>query len=36
LEEGKNQLTMGFSDQMVKAGPEEIKQAFDRMNRTAD
>jgi uncharacterized oxidoreductase len=32
LEEGKNQLTMGFSDNMVKAGPEEIKQAFDRMN----
>lgn len=32
LQQGKIQLTSGFSEAMVKAGPEELKQAFDRMN----
>jgi len=32
LAEGKTTLTHGFSDTMVKAGPEEIKAAFDRLN----
>lgn len=32
LKEGKNELTFGFSELMRNAGPEEIKQAFARMN----
>jgi len=32
LKEGKNALTYGFSEQMIKAGPEDLKQAFARMN----
>jgi uncharacterized oxidoreductase len=32
LKEGKNELTFGFSEAMVKANPEEIKNAFSRMN----
>jgi uncharacterized oxidoreductase len=32
LREGKQELTFGFSAAMVKAGPEEIQQAFSRMN----
>jgi uncharacterized oxidoreductase len=32
LKEGKNELTFGFSEAMVKANPEEIKNAFNRMN----
>lgn len=32
LKEGKTEIAFGFSEQMVKAGPEEIKGAFNRMN----
>ena len=32
LKEGKTEVTFGFSDQMVKAGPEDLKKAFERMN----
>jgi uncharacterized oxidoreductase len=32
LEEGKNELTFGFSEAMVKAGPEDLKNTFNRMN----
>ncbi|MBO9700445.1 MAG: SDR family NAD(P)-dependent oxidoreductase [Sporocytophaga sp.] len=32
IEEGKKALTFGFSENMIKAGPEELKQAFERMN----
>ncbi|HYK76460.1 MAG TPA: SDR family NAD(P)-dependent oxidoreductase [Daejeonella sp.] len=32
LKAGKTQLTFGFSDAMVKASPEEVKDAFNRMN----
>jgi uncharacterized oxidoreductase len=34
LKEGKTELTFGFSEQMIKAGPEDIKKAFARMNET--
>jgi Short-chain dehydrogenase involved in D-alanine esterification of lipoteichoic acid and wall teichoic acid (D-alanine transfer protein) len=32
LKEGKSSATFGFSDMMIKAGPDQLKQAFDRMN----
>jgi len=32
LQEGKNELTFGFSEAMSKAGPEEIESTFNRMN----
>jgi uncharacterized oxidoreductase len=32
LKEGKNELVFGFSEAMSKAGPEELKAAFNRMN----
>jgi uncharacterized oxidoreductase len=32
LKEGKNELSFGFSGQMLKAGPEDLKNAFERMN----
>lgn len=32
LKEGKTKLTFGFSEAMVKAGPEEILKAFERLN----
>ncbi|HXS35947.1 MAG TPA: SDR family NAD(P)-dependent oxidoreductase [Flavipsychrobacter sp.] len=32
LKEGKTTLSFGFSENMVKAGPEELKNAFNRMN----
>jgi uncharacterized oxidoreductase len=32
LKAGKNQLTFGFSEAMVKAGPDELAEAFNRMN----
>ena len=34
IKEGKNELTYGFSEQMIKAGPEELKKTFERMNET--
>ena len=32
LAEGKTELTFGFSDAMIKAGPEDLKNTFNRMN----
>ena len=32
LKEGKQEITYQFSENMIKAGPEELKQAFTRMN----
>ncbi len=32
MKEGKTELTFGFSEMMVKAGPEDLKKAFARMN----
>ncbi len=32
LEEGSKEITYSFSEQMLKAGPQELKIAFDRMN----
>jgi uncharacterized oxidoreductase len=32
LEEGKTELTFGFSEAMVKAGPDDLHQTFNRMN----
>lgn len=32
LQEGKNELTFGFSDMVSKAAPDDIKAAFQRMN----
>jgi uncharacterized oxidoreductase len=32
LQEGKNELTFGFSDEIIKAGPQDLKNAFNRMN----
>jgi uncharacterized oxidoreductase len=34
LKQGKTELTFGFSEAMVKAGPDELKKAFARMNIT--
>jgi uncharacterized oxidoreductase len=33
LAEGKDQVSFGFSEAMTRAGAEEMKQAFDRMNQ---
>lgn len=35
LKEGKSELTFGFSEAMVKAGPEEVTNAFNRLNGNA-
>jgi uncharacterized oxidoreductase len=32
LKDGKTEIAFGFSEQMLTAGPEQIKAAFDRMN----
>jgi uncharacterized oxidoreductase len=32
LKEGKTELTFGFSDAMTKANPEDLKNAFNRLN----
>lgn len=32
LKEGKNELSFGFSEQMLKAGPEDLRNTFARMN----
>jgi uncharacterized oxidoreductase len=32
LKEGKTELTFGFSDAMVKANPDDLKNTFNRMN----
>ncbi len=32
LKEGKTEITYGFSEAMAKAGPDELKKAFERMN----
>jgi len=32
LKQGKPEITFGFSEAMIKAGPEELQKAFSRMN----
>ena len=32
LKQGKTEITFGFSGAMIKAGPEELKSAFEKMN----
>ena len=32
IEQGKTKLTLGFTEAMVKAGPEETQKVFDRLN----
>lgn len=32
MKEGKTELTFGFSEGMLKAGPDDLKKAFERMN----
>lgn len=32
LKQGKTELSYGFSEAMIKAGPEDLQKAFDRMN----
>ena len=32
LQQGKTELTFGFSETMIQAGPEELRKAFARMN----
>ena len=32
LKQGKTEITFGFSETMIKAGPEDLQKAFDRMN----
>jgi uncharacterized oxidoreductase len=32
LKQGKNEITFGFSEAMVKAGPEDLRNAFARLN----
>jgi uncharacterized oxidoreductase len=34
MKEGRNELTFGFSEQMILAGPEELKITFRRMNES--
>ncbi|MFD1143133.1 SDR family oxidoreductase [Larkinella insperata] len=34
LEQGKTEISFGFSDHMVKATPDELRNAFSRMNGT--
>lgn len=34
IEQGKKELTFGFSDNMLNAGPEDLKKAFERMNNS--
>lgn len=36
LKDGKNELTFGFSEAMTKAGPEDLKVAFKRLNPDQD
>jgi uncharacterized oxidoreductase len=33
LEEGKNELTYSFTEQLLKAGSDILKSTFDRMNQ---
>lgn len=33
LKEGKSEISLGFSEAMTKAGPEELQKAFERMNQ---
>jgi uncharacterized oxidoreductase len=34
LGEGKTEITFGFSESMIKAGPDELQKAFARLNNT--
>ncbi|MBI1184667.1 SDR family NAD(P)-dependent oxidoreductase [bacterium] len=36
LQQGKEQITFGFSEMMAKAGPDEIQATFKRMNNLTD
>lgn len=36
LKNGKRDITFGFSEAMLNAGPEELHKAFERMNGTAE
>ncbi|MDH4090342.1 MAG: SDR family NAD(P)-dependent oxidoreductase [Cyclobacteriaceae bacterium] len=36
LKEGKTTLTFGFSENMVKAGPDDLQKTFERMNAIAN
>jgi uncharacterized oxidoreductase len=33
LQQGKTEITFGFTEAMTKAGPEELQNAFERMNK---
>ena len=33
LKEGKNEIAHGFSEGLIKAGPEDLQKAFERMNK---
>ena len=33
LKQGKTEITFGFTDAMIKSGPEELQKAFERMNQ---
>jgi len=35
LEEGRTEITFGFSEAIIKAGPEELQKAFARMNTSS-
>jgi uncharacterized oxidoreductase len=34
LEQGRAELSAGFSEAIIKAGPEDLQKTFDRMNNT--
>jgi uncharacterized oxidoreductase len=34
LEQGRKELTSGFTEDMIKAGPEDLQKTFDRMNNS--
>lgn len=35
LKQGKTELTFGFSETMSRANPDDLRNAFDKMNQTA-
>jgi uncharacterized oxidoreductase len=34
LEQGRTELSSGFSEAIIKAGPEDLQKTFDRMNNS--
>ena len=36
LKEGKSEITFGFSEAMIKSGPDDLKKAFIRMNQITE